>query len=63
MPKLREYKVSDTFDIVWVITQLKAARTACKRIGANQTLKKIRSALKSAEGAQRHINSIKNRNS
>jgi hypothetical protein len=56
MSKLREAERADEDRILWVITHLKQARMLLKKIGAKKTLAKVHSALKSAEGAERHIN-------
>lgn len=60
MSKLRSSKPGDVIDIHNIITCLKQAREICKRVGARQTLAKIRSAIKSAEGAERHLTRIRN---
>jgi len=41
--------------VAWIVADLKAVLRACKRVGAKRTADKVRRAIKSAEGAQRHI--------
>ncbi len=60
MSKLREFKTGDLVTVEIVIMNLRDIRDRLKRVGAHQTVRKIRSALKSAEGARRHIIRIKN---
>lgn len=51
---LRLVSTDDLVRIGRIIRTLKDARSDCRRLGARQTLKKINSAIKSAEGAERH---------
>jgi hypothetical protein len=60
MPKLREYIPGDEHLIRHAIGHLKSARDLLTQLGAKKTLIKVRSALKGAEGAERHVNRIKN---
>jgi predicted nucleic acid-binding Zn-ribbon protein len=53
--RIRPATQRQSIDLQIVVARLKDAREYAKRSGCPSTLKKIRSALKSAEGAQRHM--------
>ncbi len=53
--KLREYKKWDLERTEGAITQLRQVRDLLKEAGATKAVAKVRLALKSAEGARRHM--------
>lgn len=53
--KLREYKIGQKYELEDAIARLKLALESAKSADCPQLTKKIRSAIKSAEGAMRHI--------
>lgn len=53
--RVRPATMRQSIDLQLVIAQLKDARDHARRADCPSTTRKIRSALKSAEGAQRHM--------
>jgi hypothetical protein len=53
--RIRPATERQSIDLQIVVARLKDARDYAKRADCSGSLKKIRSALKSAEGAQRHM--------
>jgi hypothetical protein len=56
--KLRKYTEGDVMRAALAVDALREARDWFKGLGSKKTLEKVRRALKSAEGAQRHINRL-----
>lgn len=59
MQAKRKVVAADEQRIGWTIDHLKDALSWCRLTGAKRTADKIRRAIKSAEGAQRHILRLK----
>lgn len=59
MQAKRKVVAADEHRIGWTFDYLKEALDWCKVCGAKRTADKIRRAIKSAEGAQRHILRLK----
>lgn len=58
---MRRYEQGDMHLVNTLITYLQQARTAAVHVRAPRTLAKVRAALKSAEGARRHIERLQER--
>jgi hypothetical protein len=58
MMKLRKYKKGDLALTRTAITKLREARDLFRKVGATRAADKVRRALKSAEGAERHASRI-----
>ncbi|RWH50256.1 hypothetical protein [Mesorhizobium sp.] len=52
---LKPATAHDALDVLRAIDHLREARRLLKRCGATKATNKVRRALKSAEGAERHI--------
>lgn len=57
--KLRPYLPGDISHVDAAISALRIARYHLKSVGARRSVAKVRSALKSAEGARRHVSRIR----
>lgn len=57
--KLRDYTPGSLLDIAAAIRHLRQARDQLLQAGAKKAAKRVRKALKSAEGAQRHADRLK----
>ena len=53
--KLRPATDQDLIKVATAIFHLKVARDLFKEVGAKQTVKRVRKALDSADGARRHV--------
>ena len=56
--KLRPYKNGDLARVRQAVALLRAARYLLKEVGAKKSVDRIRKALKSAEGAERHVSRL-----
>jgi hypothetical protein len=61
--KMREYKEGDLEKVREAIALLQKARTLLREAGVVRTTARVRKALTSAQGAERHISRIKFLNS
>lgn len=57
--KLREYAPGDEEIILGALIRLRAARDLLAQAGAKRSLNKVRCAVKSTEGALRHVHHVK----